>query len=116
MIGDRLSHWAIVASDRIRDRHISNRSIAHPITHSPITQSTMVPLLLCALSAACGASGYTRDDPSKTHVGIVYDIGGKDDRSFNAAAWRGVHCAETGQFPDGTGCGKPALGIVVRDV
>jgi basic membrane protein A len=26
----------------------------------------------------------------KVHVGIVFDSGGKDDRSFNAAAWRGV--------------------------
>ena len=53
---------------------------------------------------------------SKVRVGIVFDIGGKDDRSFNAAAWRGVRCAETGKWPDGTDCGKPALGIVLRDV
>jgi basic membrane protein A len=50
-------------------------------------------------------------------VGIVFDIGGKDDRSFNAAAWAGVKCAETGLAPDGkTNCGKPPLNIVVRDV
>ena len=72
--------------------------------------------LWVALAAACGANTYAKDDPSKMHVGIVYDIGGKDDRSFNAAAWRGVHCAESGTFPDGTDCGKPALGVVVRDV
>ncbi|HET9468314.1 MAG TPA: BMP family ABC transporter substrate-binding protein [Vicinamibacterales bacterium] len=46
----------------------------------------------------------------------MFDIGGKDDRSFNAAAWNGMKCAESGTFPDGTNCGKPALGIVVRDV
>ena len=100
--------------DTIRDRAILNRPIAHPITQSPITQSSI--LLWVALSAACGASTYAKDDPSKMHVGIVYDIGGKDDRSFNAAAWRGVHCAETGTFPDGSDCGKPSLGVVVRDV
>src|SRR5437868_14491804 len=51
------------------------------------------------------------------HVGIVCDIGGKDDRSFNAAAWTGVKCAETGPPPHGTtSCGKPALNIVLRDV
>jgi basic membrane protein A len=49
-------------------------------------------------------------------VGIVFDIGGKDDRSFNAAAWAGVFCAETGKWPDGTTCGKPALNIVLRDI
>lgn len=38
------------------------------------------------------------------HVGIVFDIGGKDDRSFNAAAWEGVKRAAE-DFP-----------IVLRDV
>jgi basic membrane protein A len=49
-------------------------------------------------------------------VGIVFDIGGKDDRSFNAAAWSGVSCAATGKLQDGSDCGKPGLGIVLRDV
>jgi basic membrane protein A len=76
-----------------------------------------LPFLILVLgAAACTQQTYANDDPSKTHVGIVFDIGGKDDRSFNAAAWRGVHCAETGKFPDGTDCGKPSLGIVLRDV
>ncbi|HEY0593096.1 MAG TPA: BMP family ABC transporter substrate-binding protein, partial [Thermoanaerobaculia bacterium] len=38
------------------------------------------------------------------HVGIVFDIGGKDDRSFNAAAWEGVKRA------------AEDLPIVLRDV
>src|SRR5207244_8775754 len=60
---------------------------------------------------------YGTDDKSKIHVGIVFDIGGKDDRSFNAAAWAGVKCAEAGMLPDGkTSCGKPAMDIVLRDV
>jgi basic membrane protein A len=33
------------------------------------------------------------EDHSKIRVGIVFDIGGKDDRSFNAAAWQGVQRA-----------------------
>ena len=72
--------------------------------------------LLVLTATACGQRIDASNDPSRVRVGIVYDIGGKDDRSFNAAAWRGVHCAETGTFPDGTTCGKPALGVVVRDV
>jgi basic membrane protein A and related proteins len=80
--------------------------------------------LLCAtaaLSLAISAHGCSRssaaEDRSRTRVGIVFDIGGKDDRSFNAAAWAGVRCAETGLQPDGrTSCGKPPLGIVLRDV
>jgi len=43
---------------------------------------------------ACNRSLYGADDKSKIHVGIVFDIGGKDDRSFNAAAWTGVKCAQ----------------------
>src|SRR3989475_7256322 len=66
---------------------------------------------------ACNRVSYGTDDKSKIHVGIVFDIGGKDDRSFNAAAWAGVKCAESGTLPDGkTSCGKPALDIVLRDV
>jgi basic membrane protein A and related proteins len=77
----------------------------------------LVPLSLASIlvMAACGRAG--ADDPSKVRVGIVFDAGGKDDRSFNAAAWAGVKCAETGMLPDGgTTCGRPGLGIVLRDV
>src|SRR6266508_2846848 len=77
-------------------------------------------LLLSSLvfvAPACNRVSYGADDKSKVHVGIVFDIGGKDDRSFNAAAWAGVKCAETGMLPDGkTSCGQPALDIVLRDV
>jgi basic membrane protein A len=79
-----------------------------------------IPLLaLCLVSfceSGCNQQSYA-DDKSKIHVGIVFDIGGKDDRSFNAAAWAGVKCAETGKLPDGkTSCGKPGMDIVLRDV
>lgn len=43
-------------------------------------------------------------DASKIRVGIVFDIGGKDDRSFNAAAWQGVQRA------------AKDLPIVLRDI
>ena len=80
----------------------------------------LILLLLAALIfavQACNRATYGVDDKSKIHVGIVFDIGGKDDRSFNAAAWAGVKCAETGTMPDGkTSCGKPPLDIVLRDV
>src|SRR6266699_3925858 len=72
---------------------------------------------LVFIAPACNRVSYGADDKSKIHVGIVFDIGGKDDRSFNAAAWAGVKCAETGMLPDGkTSCGKPKLDIVLRDV
>ena len=74
---------------------------------------------LCLLAlggAACHSQSYAADDKSKVHVGIVFDIGGKDDRSFNAAAWAGVKCAETGKWPNGESCGKPALDILLRDI
>jgi basic membrane protein A len=62
---------------------------------------------VCALAfigPACTRQGRAADDKSKIHVGIVFDIGGKDDRSFNAAAWEGVKRAQK-EFP-----------IVLRDV
>jgi basic membrane protein A and related proteins len=70
----------------------------------------VVSLLLVALislslaSSACNTPSYGADDKSKIHVGIVFDIGGKDDRSFNAAAWEGVKRAAK-DFP-----------IVLRDI
>src|SRR5437899_713712 len=72
---------------------------------------------LVFVGPACNQSLYGTDDKTKIHVGIVFDIGGKDDRSFNAAAWTGVKCAETGMLPDGkTSCGKAKLDIILRDV
>jgi len=73
-------------------------------------------LSCAALFSGCSPQTYAVSDPSSTEAGIVFDIGGKDDRSFNAAAWNGMKCAETGRLPDGTDCGKPALGIVLRDI
>jgi basic membrane protein A len=74
--------------------------------------------MLCALSAGTvSCRQETRaDERGKVRVGIVFDIGGKDDRSFNAAAFDGMKCAETGKHPDSTPCEKPSLGIIMRDV
>jgi len=63
-------------------------------------------VLLAALAlvlSGCNAAT-AKEDPSKIHVGIVFDIGGKDDRSFNAAAWQGVQRA------------AKDLPIVLRDI
>ena len=65
---------------------------------------------ICALvlallgGASCNMGARSEADKSKVHVGIVFDIGGKDDRSFNASAWEGVKRAAQ-DFP-----------IVLRDV
>src|SRR5438445_1250897 len=84
-------------------------------------ERALIALLLLSslvfIGPACNLASYGADNKSKIHVGIVFDIGGKDDRSFNAAAWAGVKCAEAGMLPDGkTSCGKPAMDIVLRDV
>ncbi|HEY0427967.1 MAG TPA: BMP family ABC transporter substrate-binding protein [Pyrinomonadaceae bacterium] len=50
-------------------------------------------LLVIALLAFGASSCTTRTEARKDcriKVGIVFDIGGKNDRSFNAAAWEGV--------------------------
>jgi basic membrane protein A len=53
-------------------------------------------LLLCIglfLISSCG-SRIEAQKQCQIKVGIVFDIGGKNDRSFNAAAWEGVRRAE----------------------
>ncbi len=52
-------------------------------------------LVLVIVAAAAGLSACTerteaRREGCDIRVGIVFDIGGKNDRSFNAAAWEGV--------------------------
>jgi len=46
--------------------------------------------VLALANAGCVDLAKAAGDPGKPHVGIVFDSGGKDDRSFNAAAFRGV--------------------------
>lgn len=64
-------------------------------------------LLICCLLplGGCATRDYVAEaDANKTKVGIVFDIGGKDDRSFNAAAHSGMLRA------------KKELPIILRDV
>ncbi|HEX8290134.1 MAG TPA: BMP family ABC transporter substrate-binding protein [Pyrinomonadaceae bacterium] len=78
----------------------------------------LAAVLVCALllgGTSCREE-LRAEERGRIRVGIVFDIGGKDDRSFNAAAYEGVKCAETGRKPDGTPCDKPSLGILLRDV
>ncbi len=61
-------------------------------------------LIIVFANTSCHIQTRAADDKSKVHVGIVFDIGGKDDRSFNASAWEGVKRAAK-DYP-----------IVLRDV
>ncbi|MFQ3640556.1 MAG: BMP family ABC transporter substrate-binding protein [Chloracidobacterium sp.] len=45
------------------------------------------------VSIGCG-SRVPHDESGKLRVGLVFDIGGKDDKSFNAAAWEGAKRAK----------------------
>jgi basic membrane protein A len=55
-------------------------------------QRALFLLLGCLgiLTVACEPGGRSVSASDSVHVGIVFDAGGKDDRSFNAAAWSGV--------------------------
>jgi basic membrane protein A len=44
--------------------------------------------------SSCAERTDARREGCSIRVGIVFDIGGKNDRSFNAAAWEGVQRAE----------------------
>jgi basic membrane protein A and related proteins len=52
-------------------------------------------LILSALlvNSSCKTKDLSPKKDSRIHVGIIFDIGGKDDRSFNSAAWEGVQKA-----------------------
>jgi basic membrane protein A len=54
---------------------------------------TAVIISISLVSGCRPATPASSDENSRVHVGIVFDIGGKDDRSFNAAAWQGVRRA-----------------------
>jgi len=45
-------------------------------------------------ASSCGSTTEAKREGCNIRVGIVFDIGGKNDRSFNAAAWEGVKRAE----------------------
>ena len=45
---------------------------------------------LFLVNLSCTGTPATTAQSGKIKVGIVFDIGGKNDRSFNAAAWEGV--------------------------
>lgn len=54
-------------------------------------------ILIAVCFLVFGSSACTKTEARKDcriNVGIVFDIGGKNDRSFNAAAWDGVQRAE----------------------
>jgi len=64
----------------------------------------VVLAVLISFPACTSVLGKRDESGGKLRVGIVFDIGGKDDKSFNAAAWEGVKRA------------KNELGIFLRDV
>ena len=55
---------------------------------------TVLALMMSVLATSCVKQAEARREGCKIKVGIVFDIGGKNDRSFNAAAWEGVRRAE----------------------
>ena len=55
---------------------------------------TLVLTSVSILVSSCMHRTEARREGCKIRVGIVFDIGGKNDRSFNAAAWEGVKRAQ----------------------
>jgi basic membrane protein A len=56
--------------------------------------SLLFAFCLTVFGASCGTKTEAVKKDCQIRVGIVFDIGGKNDRSFNAAAWEGVRRAE----------------------
>jgi len=51
-------------------------------------------LIGALIASSCTERAVAKREGCKIRVGIVFDIGGKNDRSFNAAAWEGVKRAQ----------------------
>jgi len=51
---------------------------------------TLLVVAAAMFAAGCAERAEARREGCAIRVGIVFDIGGKNDRSFNAAAWEGV--------------------------
>lgn len=58
------------------------------------TISTLIVISLAAVFLTSCGTKIEAERQCNVKVGIVFDIGGKNDRSFNAAAWEGVRRAE----------------------
>lgn len=56
--------------------------------------SAGVLILAIFAFSSCGTKADAKPEGCNIRVGIVFDIGGKNDRSFNAAAWEGVKRAQ----------------------
>ncbi len=54
----------------------------------------LVVIAACLFVSSCTNRAEAKREGCKIKVGIVFDIGGKNDRSFNAAAWEGVKRAQ----------------------
>src|SRR5207248_3454670 len=52
--------------------------------------SLLLLIIFGLLISSCSQRAEAKREGCKIRVGIVFDIGGKNDRSFNAAAWEGV--------------------------
>jgi basic membrane protein A len=66
--------------------------------------AVLVGLATLLFPSCTSVIGKRDESGGRPRVGIVFDIGGKDDKSFNAAAWEGVKRA------------RDELGIFLRDV
>jgi basic membrane protein A and related proteins len=77
---------------------------APAVSAAPVASAASAALAAAVVLLLASASGVLGCGPrgagpaaaggrTKVHVGIVFDTGGKDDRSFNAAAWAGCRRA-----------------------
>lgn len=57
--------------------------------------SALLIAIFGLLVSSCTQRAEAKREGCRIRVGIVFDIGGKNDRSFNAAAWEGVKRAQS---------------------
>src|ERR1041384_6651433 len=79
--------------------HKERKGCSSLFSNGWIMKKTLLIAIVISLILLPACKGTRDESGGKLRVGIVFDIGGKDDKSFNAAAWEGVKRAKE-EMPD----------------
>ncbi|NTW52472.1 MAG: BMP family ABC transporter substrate-binding protein [Chlorobiaceae bacterium] len=68
--------------------------MAHRFISSALLKASVGLMLLVILVSGCSGKAHKTDSPGAYKVGLVFDVGGRGDKSFNDAAYNGLELAK----------------------